>query len=118
MGRTHKHSGLNPNRGFKQISGIAARGFKHVGETLRNLPRSIANADSLTRKTANTLNTLGEYAHLASAGMGGHEQLSAVGQTLLKAGHGIHKWRRGDFANKLRKDFTIMDKPSSTPDLV
>jgi hypothetical protein len=111
MGRTYKHHGMNPNRGFKQIQGIAARGFKHVGNALRSLPKTIANSDTLARKTANTLQNLGEYASLASAATG-HEGLAAAGKSLSGLGSSIHNFRRGDFANRLRKDFqhkSIMD---------
>jgi hypothetical protein len=95
-------------RGFKQIAGITARGFKHVGDALRNIPRTVANSDTLARKTANTLNTLGEYAHLGSAAMGGHLGLMGAGQALLKAGDSIHKFRRGEFANRLISPFKIL----------
>lgn len=99
-----KWHGFNPNRGFKQMTGIAARGFKHVGTALKNMPKTVANSDSFTRKAANTLQSLGEYGQLAGAAFG-NEALGIGGKKLHDMGSSIHEYRRSNFANRLRNDF-------------
>ena len=112
MGIGFKHSGWNPNRGFKQIASAAKRGVKFV----KQLPQTIATSDALARKAANTLRDMGDYAMLGSSAIG-HEGLGGVGHALHGLGQSIHEFRRSDFANRLRNDFqskpSIMDAPSS-----
>jgi len=88
------------NRGFKQIAGVAKRGHKFLSEHVK----SIGDADTIARKTANTLHHAGEYAAMGSTLLGS-DRLRDVGNSLTKMGQSIHNVRRGALANRVRTDF-------------
>jgi len=88
------------HRGFKQIAGVAKRGHKFLSEHVK----SLGDADTLARKTANTLHHAGEYAALGSTLLGS-DRLRDVGNSLSKMGESIHNVRRGALANRVRSDF-------------
>ena len=48
------------HRGFKQIAGVAKRGHTFLAEHVK----SIGDADTIARKTANTLHNAGEWGPL------------------------------------------------------
>ena len=103
IGRGFKSFVDKANRGFKHVASAAKRGHKFVQDHIK----SVANADALTRKAANTLHSASEYAT-----MGSHLFNGRVGDTLREAGErmanmsgSIHNFRRGDLANRARQDF-------------
>ena len=103
-GRTWKFSGTQASRGLKQVAGIAKRGFKHIGNAVRNMPKTVANSDTFARKAANTLGQLGDYATLGGAAFGS-EGATALGKSLHNMSQSIHDYRRSGFANRMRQDF-------------
>ena len=97
------------HRGFKQRAGVAKREHIFLSEHVK----SLGDADTLARKTANTLHHAGEYAALGSTLLGS-DRLRDVGNSLTKVGESIHNVRRGALANRVRSDFgqnnSIMNK--------
>ena len=102
---------MGSNRGFKSFKQAASRGFKHVAAAAKrghkfvsHHIKSLGDADTLARKTANTLHNVGEYAALGST-LTGSDKLRDVGNGLTKLGESIHNVRRGALANRARQDF-------------
>ena len=62
IGRGFKLFADKANRGFKHVASAAKRGHKFVQDHIK----SVANADALTRKAANTLHSAREYAAMGS----------------------------------------------------
>jgi len=102
---------MGAHRGFKAFKQAASRGFKHVASAAKrghkfvsHHIKSLADADTLARKAANTLHTSGEYAALGST-LTGSDRLRDMGNGLTKLGESIHNVRRGALANRVRQDF-------------
>jgi len=99
------------HRGHKMIKAAAARGWK-MGKIavkrghkfLKDTVKSVGDADTLARKAANTLTSMGEYAQLGGD-LTGHEGMYAAGRGLHNLGQSIHNVRRGALANRVREDF-------------
>ena len=60
LSRGFKSFVSSANRGFKYMASAAKRGHKFVQDNVK----SIANADALARKAANTMHGAGEYAEM------------------------------------------------------
>lgn len=88
-------------RGVKQLPSAIRRGAKFVKE----LPGRIATGDVALRKTANTLNQIGEYGTMAGAATG-FMPLVEGGLALQGAGGRINTFRHSALANRLRSDFS------------
>ena len=103
IGRGFKSFVDKANRGFKHIASAAKRGHKFVQEHVK----SVANADTLARKAANTLHNAGEYAEMGSRLVGGpgSDTLCQAGEYMSNIGSSIHNFRRGELANRARQDF-------------
>lgn len=102
---------MGTQRGHKFIKSVAHRGWKFAGQVakrghkfLKDTVKSVGDADTLARKGANTINTVGDYAHLAGSLLG-NERISQVGTGLHDLGQSIHNIRRGALANRIRHDF-------------
>ena len=91
------------NRGFKHVASAAKRGHKFVKEHVK----SVANADVLARKAANTLQCASEYATMGSQLLNGRagDMLRQAGECMANMGGSIHNFRRGELANRARQDF-------------
>ena len=107
------------SRGKKMITS-AARGFKHSlpkmkargSKFVADLPTHIKNADEVLRKGSNTLHTVGEYGALLSnviGHKGTSEKLRDASNEAIKVGQKGHSLRTTELANRLRKDYSIMD---------
>jgi len=103
IGRGFKSFVDKANRGFKQVASAAKRGHKFVQEHVK----SVANADAMARKAANTLHSAGEYAEMGSRLVGGRggDTLRQAGEYMSNMGSSIHNFRRGELANRARQDF-------------
>ena len=103
IGRGFKSVVDKANRGFKHVASAAKRGHKFVQEHIK----SMANADAMARKAANTLHNAGEYAEMGSRLVGGRggDTLHQTGEYMSNMGSSIHNFWRGELANRARQDF-------------
>ena len=103
LSRGFKSFVTSANRGFKHVVSAAKRGHRFVQDNIK----SLANADALARKAANTMHGAGEYAEMGSRLVGGRgsETLRQAGEYMSKMGSSIHNFRQGELANRARQDF-------------
>ena len=104
LSRGFKSFVSSANRGFKYVASAAKRGHKFVQDNVK----SIANADALARKAANTMHGAGEYAEMGSRLVGGRG-----GDTLHQAGEEvIHSIRLANICLIWGVAYTILEEVS------
>ena len=98
IGRGFKSFVDKANRGFKQVASAAKRGHKFIKEHVK----SVANADALARKAANTLQNASEYATIGSHLLNGRagDTLRQAGERMANMGGSIQNFRRGELAKR------------------
>ena len=96
IGRGFRSFVNKANRGFKQGTSAAKRGHKFMQEHVK----SVANADALVRKAANSLHNAREYADMGSILVGGRggETLRKAGEYMSNMSGSIHNFRSGNLA--------------------
>ena len=88
MARTMKHNGWNPNRGFKQITGVVHRAHKFF----KRAPEYLRKADGWVGKGADVLTKAGKIASMVGA-VTGHEGAMNADNKMIQTAGSIQNYR-------------------------